>query len=160
MQQPRILTLAPQRLLGKSLAMSVAENKTGLLWQSFAPRIKEIQHRMDANRISLQVYPGDYFNQFQPQRSFVKWAAVSVASYEGQPADLEEFQLQGGLYAVFDYQGLSSDPSIFQFIYGEWLPQSDYQLDDRPHFELLGAKYRNEDPLSEEEIWIPIRSED
>jgi AraC family transcriptional regulator len=26
----------------------------------------------------------------------------------------------------------------------------------RPHMELLGEKYRNNDPHSEEEIWIPI----
>jgi len=31
-------------------------------------------------------------------------------------------------------------------------------LDDRPHFEVLGDKYKNADPDSEEEIWIPIRT--
>ena len=36
-------------------------------------------------------------------------------------------------------------------------PNSDYKPDDRPHFELLGAKYKNDDPDSEEEIWIPIK---
>lgn len=29
-----------------------------------------------------------------------------------------------------------------------WLPNSDYLLDDRPHFELLGDKYKNNDPNS------------
>jgi AraC family transcriptional regulator len=29
-------------------------------------------------------------------------------------------------------------------------------LDDRPHFEVLGEKYKNNDPTSEKEIWIPI----
>jgi AraC family transcriptional regulator len=37
------------------------------------------------------------------------------------------------------------------------LPNSAYELDDREHFELLGEKYKNNDPNSEEEIWIPIR---
>jgi AraC family transcriptional regulator len=32
-----------------------------------------------------------------------------------------------------------------------------YFLDDRPHFEILGDKYKNGDPDSEEEIWIPIK---
>ena len=70
---------------------------------------------------------------------------------------METFSLAGGLYAVFDYKGSSNDPSIFQFIFGTWLPSSDYVLDDRPHFEVLGDKYKNNDPNSEEEIWIPIR---
>jgi hypothetical protein len=30
-------------------------------------------------------------------------------------------------------------------------------LDDRPHFEVLGSKYRNNDPESEEETWIPTK---
>jgi AraC family transcriptional regulator len=39
----------------------------------------------------------------------------------------------------------------------EWLPNSAYALDDRPHFEALGEQYKNNDPNSEEEIWIPIK---
>ncbi len=61
------------------------------------------------------------------------------------------------VYAVFDYKGLNTDDSIFRYIFGTWLPNSDYDLDDRPHFEVLGKKYRNNDPASEEEIWIPIK---
>ena len=58
---------------------------------------------------------------------------------------------------IFDYKGSSTDTSIFQYIFRTWLPSSSYQLDDRPHFEVLGAKYKNNDPESEEEIWIPIK---
>jgi AraC family transcriptional regulator len=65
--------------------------------------------------------------------------------------------LQAGDYAVFNYRGSSADPRIFQYIYGEWIPNSEYVLDDRPHFEILGEKYKNNDPNSEEEIWIPIK---
>jgi AraC family transcriptional regulator len=38
-----------------------------------------------------------------------------------------------------------------------WLPSSDYVLDNRPHFEILGEKYKINDPESEEKIWIPVR---
>jgi AraC family transcriptional regulator len=71
---------------------------------------------------------------------------------------MEMFILQGGLYAVFDYKGLNTDNSIFQYILGIWLPVSDYVLDNRPHFEVLCDKYKNNDPISEEEIWIPIKT--
>ncbi|MBL7922291.1 MAG: GyrI-like domain-containing protein [Bacteroidia bacterium] len=70
---------------------------------------------------------------------------------------METFLLAGGLYALFDYKGSSGDPSIFQYIFGTWFPSSEYFLDDRPHFELLGDKYKNNDPTSEEEIWVPIK---
>ena len=72
--------------------------------------------------------------------------------------EFDHFVLEGGLYAVFDYKGSSADPSIFQYIYTDCLPKSEYLLDDRPHFEILGEKYKNNDPESEEEIWIPIKT--
>jgi AraC family transcriptional regulator len=37
------------------------------------------------------------------------------------------------------------------------LPASGYELDDRPHFEILGERYKNNDPDSEEELWFPVR---
>ncbi|MEP7234441.1 MAG: GyrI-like domain-containing protein, partial [Ignavibacteriota bacterium] len=45
----------------------------------------------------------------------------------------------------------------FQYILRTWVPNSNYELDDRPHFEILGEKYKKDDPSSEEEIWIPIK---
>jgi AraC family transcriptional regulator len=70
---------------------------------------------------------------------------------------MEAFTLEGGLYAVFDYVGSSNDPSIFQYIFMTWVPNSEYDLDQRPHFEVLGENYKNNDLTSQEEIWIPIR---
>ena len=61
---------------------------------------------------------------------------------------------------MFLYKGLSTDPTIFQYIFAEWLPKSDYLLDNRPHFEVLGEKAKLNDPNSEEEIWVPIRLKD
>ena len=65
--------------------------------------------------------------------------------------------MPGGLYAVFFYKGSSSDTKIFQYIFTNWLPDSGYTLDNRPHFEILGENYKNGDPGSEEEIWIPVK---
>lgn len=67
------------------------------------------------------------------------------------------FVLPGGLYTIFDYKGLNTDTRIFICIFKEWLPNSNYVLDGRPHFEILGKKYKNNDPESEEKIWIPIK---
>ncbi|MGZ3847072.1 MAG: GyrI-like domain-containing protein, partial [Flavisolibacter sp.] len=73
------------------------------------------------------------------------------------PEGMESFVLNGGLYAVFDYQGLNTDNRIFIYIFRDWLPNSEYELDDRPQFEVLGEKYKNNDPDSQEEIWIPVK---
>lgn len=154
---PSIKTLTAKKLIGQKLEMSISENKTGQLWGGFAPRVQEIENRIDSDKFSLQVYPTDHFRVFDPTKTFVKWALVEVRDFGNIPQEMESFELEGGLYAVFDYKGSSSDSAVFQYIFTEWLPNSGYQLDNRPHFEVLGEKYRNNDPESEEEIWIPIK---
>ena len=154
---PRIENLTEKKLIGKRLSMSLVNNRTGELWQSFMPKRREITNTVSNDLISMQVYKPTHFEDFKPTNEFEKWATVEVTNFENVPTDIETFLLAGGLYAVFDYKGSSGDPSIFQYIFGTWLPGSEYFLDNRPHFELLGDKYKNNDPTSEEEIWIPIK---
>lgn len=154
----RLELLAEKKLVGQRLRMSLAANRTGELWRNFAPRQAEVSCRLGAARYSLQTYGPDYFANFNPSAEFEKWAAVEVADFSAVPAGMEPLLLPAGLYAVFLYQG---DPragaGVFQYIFGTWLPASGYVLDYRPHFELLGENYRNDDSASEEEIWIPIQ---
>ncbi len=154
---PRIEKLEEKKLIGCYIKMSLANNKTGQLWGQFVPRIKEIRNRTSEDKISMQIYPPLYYQQFNPNTEFKKWATVEVQGLGNIPNGMKSFILEEGLYAVFDYKGSSSDHSIFQYIFSKWLPNSNYIVDDRPHFEVLGSKYKNNDPSSEEEIWIPIR---
>jgi AraC family transcriptional regulator len=156
---PRIETLLQKKLIGTRMRMTFANNKTLQLWQSFMPRRKEIKNNLTVDLFSMQVYDSSYrFNDFNPNAEFEKWAAIEVTDFDTVPDEMETYILTGGLYAVFHYKGLNTDTKIFQYIFGTWLPNSkDYLLDNRPHFEILGEKYKNGDPDSEEEIWIPIK---
>ena len=156
--QPTIKTLPEKKLVGKQLIMTFADNQTVKLWQSFMPRRREIKNNVTTELFSMQVYPQSFdFSFSNLKEEFQKWAAVEVADFDTVPNEMETYILTSGLYAVFQYKGLSTDTKIFQYIYGVWLPSSNYSLDNRPHFEILGEKYKNNDPTSEEEIWIPIR---
>ncbi len=89
--------------------------------------------------------------------SFIKWAAIEMSLLTEYPKELEIYKLKGGLYVVFLHKGLVKEfLKTMQFIFEEWLPNSIYKLDKREHFELLGEKYINNSPNSEEEVWIPI----
>lgn len=155
--EPKIETLSEKKLIGKSLRMSFADNKTGQLWGSFMPRRKELTNAIGTELYSVQLYTPLFFAHFDPHRIFEKWAAAEVSHFDLVPEGMETLVLPSGLYAVFFYKGSSLDTSIFQYIFGTWIPNSKYDLDDRPYFEVLGEKYKNADPNSEEEIWIPIR---
>jgi AraC family transcriptional regulator len=156
--QPKITTIPAKKLIGTSLTMSFANYRIAELWQNFMPRRKDIQYALNADLISMSLYAPNHFTKFSPQREFEKWACVEVIELSEVPDQLQTFTLPAGWYAVFDYQGTSGDNSIYQYIFGTWLPASEYELDDRPHFEVLGEKYKNNDPASEEEIWVPIRA--
>ena len=154
--EPRIETIGEKKMIGKRMIMSLSCNKTSELWRSFIPRRKEIQKKAGPELYSLQVYENQYFSDFKPEREFEKWALVEVSGIDTIPEDMESFILKKGLYAVFLHKGSSADNKTFQYIFSTWLPGSDFLLDDRPHFEILGEKYKNDDPGSEEEIWIPV----
>lgn len=154
---PRFEQLNEKKLVGMRLAMSLVDNKTGELWRSFMLRRAQITNNLNTSMISMQVYSPNYFANFKLTNEFEKWATVEVQDFDHVPNDMLTYTLAGGLYAVFDYKGLSSDSSVFQYIFATWLPNSEFVLDHRPHFEVLGDNYKNNDPTSEEEIWIPIR---
>ena len=154
--QPRIEVLKEKKLVGKKIKMSLGDNKTFELWRSFMPERTKIQNKLSGDLISMRVY-NEPVNLQNINQQFEKWAAVEVADFNDVPSAMETFTLPAGLYAVFDYKGLNTDNSIFIYIFKEWLPGSNYLLDERPHFEVLGEKYKNNDPSSEEEIWIPIK---
>lgn len=157
----KIESLTQKKLAGKHLTMSLVQNTTGILWQSFMQRRKEIAHVIGTDLYSVQQYAPSYFENFNPATSFEKWAAVEVSSFDHLPDGFESFILPSGLYAVFTHiGGPATGPQIFQYIFQNWLPSSAYTLDNRPHFELLGSKYSNDDPNSEEEIWIPVKAKE
>ena len=155
--QPTIVHLKEKILIGCFSKMNFIENKTGALWQSFMPRLKEIKNKLSADLFSVQLYNDVYnFNQFNPSDSFTKWVLAEVSAFDDVPVNMETLIIPQGLYAVFLHKGSNADNSTFQYIFQTWLPNStQYLLDNRPHFEILGEKYKNNDFSSEEQIWIP-----
>lgn len=144
-------------MIGKRLKMSLQNNRTSELWQSFMIQRKDL-NCVGNDLYSLQVYDKNHFDSFDPSREFEKWALAEVSDFDVIPEGMEKFILPGGLYEVFQFKGNSNmAPPAFRYIFMEWLPSSGYQLDHRPHFELLGNKYKKDHLDSEEEIWIPVK---
>lgn len=155
---PRIETLTEKKLLGNKTQMSLANNKTRELWQSFMPKRREISQVKGTELYSVERYPGTaFFQNFNPMAEFEKWAAVEVESFDSIPAGMESLIIPSGQYAVFHYKGKPSQAqATYQYIFSQWLPGSAYSLDNRPHFALMGEKYKGEHEDSEEEFWIPV----
>jgi AraC family transcriptional regulator len=155
---PRIEIIEEKKLVGKKLTMSYANYRIGELWGSFMPRLKEISNSKSKELVSLVVYNPNHFNDFHLTNEFERWATIEVEDFLNVPAEMETFVLSSGLYAVFHYRGSTTGASgFYQNIFTVWMPNSEYELDYRPHFEIIGEKYKNNDLLSEEDIFIPIK---
>ena len=153
---PNIKTFPTTKFIGVNLNFTYADYRAFELWSSFMPRRKEIQNTLGTDLYNIQINPEGF--TFGPNEFFVKWAAVAVSTFDFVPDCMEKIEILDGLYAVFNYKGdQTSAPAFFNSIYTEWLPNSEFDLDSRPQFEILGEKYKNGYPDSEEEIWIPIK---
>jgi AraC family transcriptional regulator len=155
--EPRIENIKDQKLVGKNLRMSFAHDKTKELWQGFMPRRKEVKS-INNDLYSVSVYNNAaFFQNFDLTAEFQKWAAMRVENFDAVPEGMDQLILNGS-YAVFIHKGTIADAqNTFAHIFSNWLPNSKYESDDRPLFAIMGEKYKNDDPGSEEEIWIPIR---
>ncbi|MEN9447138.1 MAG: hypothetical protein RJA25_428 [Bacteroidota bacterium] len=152
---PKIVAFSEKKTIGNKLEMTFLENKTFQLWNTFMPRHREIKNRVGVHRISLQNYADNF--QLDPTIPFVKRALLEVSDYEYIPEGMESYTITEGLFAVFKYDGPSKNAiEVFQYIYNVWLPNSDYELDNREHFEIIGENYTLEGN-ADEEIYIPIK---
>jgi AraC family transcriptional regulator len=155
----RVETVREKKLIGKHLEMSLAQYRIEELWKSFMPRRKEIENNVDNNLISLSIYSPKHFIDFDLRNTFTRWAAVEVTDFDYIPQGLDPLLFEGGLYAVFIVKGdVIEFRKTVEYIYSTWIFNSEYALEDRPHFEILGEKYNYNHIDSEEEFWIPIKA--
>ena len=156
--KPRIETIPEKKLIGKYVDMSFSKNRTYELWHSFMPGRKEICNNTGIELYSIEVYPDGFFDNFNPDATFQKWAAIEVTDFTNVPEEMETFILPAGLYAVFLHKGPASEgPKTYQYIFETWLPNSGFNLDNRPHLAIMGEKYENDSAYSKEELWIPVK---
>lgn len=131
---------------------------TPRLAKQFMPRLNELQSRTDSFRLSLQKYNNFNFEKFSPTTPFEKWIGVEVANIESVPAGMNAIEINTGNYLVIDFKGnIPEFITQWQYIHSTWLPASEFELDDRPHFERLSTSYNPMEEVNEEEIWIPVK---
>jgi AraC family transcriptional regulator len=156
--EARIELIKHKLLAGKKLTMSFSDNKTYELWHNFMPQKNKIPDIINNDLYSVEVYEAGHFDAFDPSRSFEKWAAVEVETYDCLPPEFEKLTIDKGLYAVFIHRGNEKQAiDTYHNIFYNWLPQSGYVIDYRPHLAIMGEKYKRDRLDSEEEIWIAVK---
>ncbi len=155
---PEIKSIPDIKLVGIRTTMSLANDKTAVLWQKFMPERNKIVNGVNSDLFDVQIYDQEIdFKNFDSNTEFEKWSAAEVSDHGHIAKGMEPLIIPGGKYAVFIHRGTADEAQqIFRYIYAVWLPGSELNLDNRPHFQILKEGYRPDNPESEETIWIPV----
>ncbi len=131
------------------------------LWNKLHKEKSRIKNRID---LDFVVGVNDYSNNsmFKEENlAFDYYAAVEVSQPEGVALDMSVLEVPAGKYVVFIYKGKVKDSmqSVMDYIYKEWFPQSNCQLNDKARVDFIryGEKM-DEKGNSRIEVWVPIIS--
>ena len=120
------------------------------LWGQLFARMGEIQGIAEQG-ISYGVM--DNYDEATGAWDYI--AAFSVAAGSDAPADMVKLDIPAAQYAVFPCT-MPTIQETYDFIYQQWLPQSEYVHAPTPEFECYGPTFNPDDPNSQFEIYVPI----
>ena len=157
---PKIITSQAILIVGLKADLTFMTNGPGTakLAKQFMPKRNQILNRVGTDKFSIQIYNQFDLKTMSPNTVYQKWVGVAVTSFEAVPEGLETLVIDANKYAVFNFEG-SPDGFLeaWQAIHTNWLPNSGYKLDDKPHFEILPEDYHPSNAFVKEEIWVPIK---
>lgn len=90
-----------------------------------------------------------------------KYDACIVVDKELLPRDIpyNTKMIKGGLFAVFHFEGYKDSISLaWDYIFKEWLLNSDYMPDDRPHLEIYLYSEQYEKGIFNVNLCLPVKS--
>lgn len=155
--EPEIMNIAPIAVAGIRFPESRVEDGYTQAWRSFK---KDFQQHT-ANNTFYSIYESEKLctpNTFDLQYKANVFIGVESSNYDNKENQKLKI-IKGGKYAKFTYVGLVENILYFyQYIWGVWLVDSKYELDNRDDFELYTEKFIGEyNQNSEIDIYIPIK---
>ncbi|MEL6177770.1 MAG: AraC family transcriptional regulator [Myxococcota bacterium] len=125
----------------------------GALWERFAPHIHTLRQPSDPCAYGVCLETTD-----DPVKALTYMAGVEVKAERPVPEGMTQARIEPGLYAVFTHRGpIGSIGESIRFIWGTWLPRSEYELGTGPDFEYYDERFHPGSDDSEVDIYVPIR---
>jgi AraC family transcriptional regulator len=155
--EPHIIATSSLELVGIAQEMSLLSMPIAELWKTFRSH-EAVRKQFIPLFYSVQLHHAPLDVQhFAPAALFTKWACASRDFFETMPTEFLSLHIPAGLYAQFEVTAPpTAAKEVFEFIYGEWLPTSGYQLAHRHQLEVIPHDYMQQGDRAQETIWIPI----
>ncbi|WP_085906489.1 AraC family transcriptional regulator [Kiloniella majae] len=152
--EPNIIKKQSFNVIGISDEFGQDNNKSVVdLWKKVGCRYPELHNSSGpAYGLCLKGSP----------ESFTYMAAFEVDDLSATPSDMEGLVINDAEYAVFTFTVDDRSPigdqfsKIYQGIWGNWLPNSDYEYAKTPDFELYDDRFDGASATGEVDIWIPV----
>lgn len=156
--EPTIEIFPSKTFVGLRQTVTITTDNPVALWRPFRMSMKEIGNGIFDKLYSIQDFDGVDFSNFTANTEFQKWAAIEVTEAKHIPTGMEVLEMPQGKYAIFIHKGT---PATFKkttdYIFGEWLPNSGFELDNRPHLSIMSKDYRPDDAAAKELVCIPVK---
>ncbi len=151
--EPEVVVRPETKVIGVSRQYREDDLDIETLWSAFRPSVPQIRNRVGTDAFGI-------YEAYQEDKSgfgFSYVCSVEVTDFDDIPPDMIARTLPAHLYAVFRHRGpISYLPETLKYIWGSWLPKSDYEYRETPDFELYSPGSRPDDPEKALSLYIPI----
>jgi AraC family transcriptional regulator len=143
------------KVVGMKIRTTVKENKIPELWDRFIPRMVELDEvAVPECTLGICLYEGEDFDESE---SFSYLAGVIVKDDSIIPEGMIYHEIPKTTVAVFTHTGsLDKLSETYDYIYNEWLPLSEFELDNADEIEWYDSRFRFGEEDSQMDIHIPI----
>ena len=128
------------------------------LWCKFVQRMGELKNASPTVLYGFCDQPKDV----PEDKEFRYMACMEVEDKNAAvPDGLTAIDVPAKRYAVFTHKGpITEIAKTYDYIYGTWLPESDYEADGSHDFEYYDERFNNGNPMdpeSELDVYIPVK---
>ena len=151
---------ASLKVVGMKILTSIKEDRIPQLWNDFIARMDEL-NKIAVPDCSLGICLAETDLEFQEYSKFYYLACRVVKDDSVIPPGMEYREIPAQLVAVFTHSGsLETLGETYEYIYNEWLPESEYQQITADEIEWYDSRFKFGEEDSQMDIHIPITKKD
>ncbi|HYF94641.1 MAG TPA: AraC family transcriptional regulator [Symbiobacteriaceae bacterium] len=153
-REPQIVELPERLMVGLSYIGKNQNGEIPLLWAGFNQRWPEVQHVAGSAVGYCEVAANP-----KEEGEFGYVAGVIVSRVDLLPEGMVSRKLPAGLYAVFTHEtGLANLAKSYEYIWGKWLPASNYEAQMTHDYELYDERFDPRTGSGAFELHVPIKA--
>jgi AraC family transcriptional regulator len=144
--EPTFITKPAFTVVGLRITAKPKSPEIPKLWDAFVSRMGELKNVSEPYAsYGVMAGAGDDLDYM---------AGNPVSDIARLPAGMERWDIPETTYAVFETR-LPKIEETFDYIFGTWLPASNYQHDAEPVLERYGETFRPDNPVVS--IYVPVK---